>query len=214
MSGRVTRSSYGAVGAGESTLPDGQRTKVGISDGGGEVQGARERIGLDEGGQSVRARLNRLKKKDLLDMMMQLMSKGDEDDDEEEPEDDEELGKEEKDVEKPTDEGVEVSKRVEVEEHASPSEATAANATDDDGSYVPSVGELPKVTFNPEKVLCEVFQGKHFPAWSFQFMLQMEAVGMWDFYTGKWVPPPQDDIAHFNKYKKCDSLPSPPVVVM
>jgi len=158
----------------------------------------------------VRAQLQRLKKKDLLVMIMQLMSKGDDEDDEEEPEVEEEEEKEEKDVKVAGDE-VEVSKeatrkRVEVEEHATPSEATTANATEEEGSYVPSVGELPKVTFNPEKVLCEVFQGKHFPAWSFQFMLQMEAVGMWDFYTGKWVPPPQDDVAHFNKYKKCDIL--------
>ena len=211
MSARATRSGRGAAEAGASTPTQGQRVGVSAQVAGDEGQGARSSVGFEGSGLSKRAQLNRLKKKELLDMMMQLMSKGNAMEDEVEPEDDEDVEKEDKDAEKPADDGVEVSKGatikgVEVEEHASPSEATAANATDDEESYVPSVGELPKVTFNPEKVLCEVFQGKHFPSWSFQFMLQMEAVGMWDFFTGKWVPPPQDDVAHFNKYKKCDIL--------
>ena len=211
MSGRVTRSGRGVADAGVSTPTNGQRMQVSAPGAGEDGQGARSSVGFEGGGLSLRAKLNRLKKKDLLDIMMQLMSKGDGDEDEEEPEDDEDVEKEEDAMEKLPGEGVEVSRGatsngVGVEVHASPSEATAAYAANDEGSYVPSEGELPKVTFNPEKVLCEVFHGKHFPAWSFQFMLQMEAVGMWDIFTGKWVPPPQDDVAHFNKYKKCDIL--------
>ena len=114
------------------------------------------------------------------------------------------MEKEEDAVEKLVKEVFEVSKGatskvVGVEVHASLSEATTTNVAKDDGSCMPSEGELPKVTFNPEKVLCEVFHGQYFPVWSFQFMLQMEVVGMWDIFTGTWVPQPQDDVAHFNK---------------
>ena len=77
--------------------------------------------------------------------------------------------------------------------HANASEPTSANVANDERNYVLNEGELPKVIFNQKKVLCEVFHGK-----------QMEGVGMSDIFTGIWVPPPHDDVAHFNMYTKCD----------
>ena len=171
MTGRVTRSGRGVVEAGVSTPTDGQRMQGSVLGAGEYGQGAKSSIGFEGSGLSLWAKVNRLTKKDLLDIMMQLMSKGGGDEDEDELEDEE-------DVEKLVGERVEVfkgarSKGVGVEVHPSLSEVTTANATNDEGSNVLSEGELPKVTFDPEKVLCEVLYGKHFPVWSFQFMLQM-----------------------------------------
>ena len=35
-------------------------------------------------------------------------------------------------------------------------------------------------------------------------IVKMEAIGMWDIFNGTQVPLSQHDVAHFNKYKKCD----------
>ena len=146
ISARVTRSGLRVDEAGVSTPTDAQRMQGIVLGAGEDGQGARSSIWFEGSGLSLRAKLNCLKKKDLLDIMMQLMSQGGGDENEDKLEDEEDVEKEVEDVEKLARERVEVSmgatsKGVGVEVQPCPSEATTTNDANDEGSYVPSEGD-------------------------------------------------------------------------
>ena len=87
--------------------------------------------------------------------------------------------------------------------------ASARNATGRDASasstptnvYTPDAEEIPDLKVDPNKVKCNTFDGTGYVAWSYNFKVQVQAAGMWGFFSGEWVAP-DHDVRALTRYKK------------